>query len=152
MLPYINYAEERLQNLMQTLKQLKTSAKYAINTCGRGHIRGRACSTLKLWALSRLLAMQGRQALAQAPAGKHQREERQAKWFSCDAAACETNQGEERRMRHRVGEPGWVQALEGWNQGEVRQAGDWGGRKRWVYGTPLGAGAVNCILVHSPWF
>ena len=47
---------------MQTLKQLKTSAKYAINQCGRGRgrSRGRACSTLKLWAVSRLLATQGR--------------------------------------------------------------------------------------------
>ena len=98
---------------MQTLKQLKTSAKYAINPCGHGRSRGRACSMLKLWVLSRLLATQGRQARAQAPAGKHQREERQAKWFGCDAVACKTDQGEERRMRYRAGEPGWVQALEG---------------------------------------
>ena len=38
--------------------------------------RGCACSVLELWALSRLLAEQGRQA--QAPAGQNQREERQS--------------------------------------------------------------------------
>ena len=66
---------------------------------------GRACSTLKLWALYRLLAAQGRWTCrCQQVRTKEKRGGRSSS--VADAMAGETDQREKRRIRHRVDELG----------------------------------------------